>query len=208
MAMSPKVAVTEAMSEEELAALAQEGREEALVLLVERCVPLVKRQAALLRGSVLESEDLAQEGMMGLLSAVRTYRPGAARFGTYASVCIRNRMLSAVRRAGLSFGIPFSGLSNEEALTEFCREEGQADDPAQLLVRREEEFRLHGRLKQRLSSREYAVLMLYLQSYSYEESALRLGIPPKAVDNALQRARRKLSSSVFWKTFVSEGDQP
>lgn len=203
MTMFPPVAFTDAMSEEALAALAQEGRDEALVFLVERCVPLVKRQASFLRSPVLESEDLVQEGMMGLLSAVRTYRPGAARFCTYASVCVRNRMLSAMRRAGLSRG----GLSGGEAREEACREEGQADDPAQLLVRREEESRLHCRLKERLSSREYAVLMLYLQSYSYEEAARRMGISSKAVDNALQRARRKLSSSEFWKTRGSEEDK-
>ena len=70
---------------------------------------------------------------------------------------------------------------------------GQAD-PAQLVVQRENAALLRRRLQETLTDLEYEVLMLFLGAYTYEEIAQRLNLTTKAVDNALQRVRRKLSS--------------
>ena len=81
--------VAETMTDEELAIRARQGCEEAFSLLVQRYASLVKRQTAAFRGAEVEAEDLAQEGLMGLLSAVRTYDPDAeASFHTYAGLFI------------------------------------------------------------------------------------------------------------------------
>lgn len=79
--------------------------------------------------------------------------------------------------------------------TECSDAPGKAEiDPAQLVVQREDTQRLDNRLREILTSLEYEVLMLYFGAYTYEEIAQRLGIRTKAVDNALQRIRRKLAS--------------
>ena len=91
----------ETLSDEQLAGLAEAGSEEAFSLLVGRCSSMIQAQARRYRGTHLDAEDMAQEGFLGLLSAVQTYRETKkTSFRTYASVCIRHRMVSAVRRAG------------------------------------------------------------------------------------------------------------
>ncbi|MCI8554084.1 MAG: hypothetical protein HFJ80_03965 [Clostridiales bacterium] len=90
----------EGMTDEQLAVLSHEGCEDAFSLLVSRYTGIIRRQVALYRSVRLETEDLEQEGLVGLLAAVRSYQEsGGASFRTYASLCIRRRMLSAVRRS-------------------------------------------------------------------------------------------------------------
>lgn len=136
-----------------------------------------------------DRDEIAQECRIGLLSAIRTYRPdGGAVFTTYACTCIRNRLISLSRRNA-------TRLAREEPLTE---ENGLPDpeacDPAGRLVEEEDASRLRRVLQERLTPLEYEVLLARLNGCSYEETAARLGISPKAVDNAVQRLRRKLSA--------------
>lgn len=199
MALSHNSDVTETMSDEELVKLAREGREEELSLLFRRFTSLVRRQAASLPSRQMEAEDLVQEGMMGLLSAVRTYESGSASFRTYASVCVRNRILSAVKRSAAARRVPVSDFVRTDDDPDSALElPGEQADPAQLVVQKEEDRRLEGRLRRLLSPKEYTVLMLYLQAYAYQEIAAAMRMSAKAVDNALQRARRKLVSSSFF----------
>ena len=103
-------------------------------------------------------------------------------------------MLSAVRRAGHEAALSGAGWADADQ-TECSDAPGKAEiDPAQLVVQREDTQRLDNRLREILTSLEYEVLMLYFGAYTYEEIAQRLGIRTKAVDNALQRIRRKLAS--------------
>ena len=181
----------EALTDEQLALLAHEGCEDAFSQLVQRCASIVRRY----RSVQLEAEDLEQEGLVGLLSAVRTYQEsGGASFRTYASVCIRRRMLSAVRRAGAAKQIPSSELISMDEGGASLEEPAVPTDPAVLLQQREDADRFQNRLKETLTQLEYQVLMLYLGAYSYEEIAQLLHSTSKAVDNALQRVRRKLTA--------------
>ena len=69
--------------------------EEALVMRYNRLVRICARPYFLAGG---DSEDLIQEGMVGLLSAIRVYDPAKeASFRTYAEVCIKNRLISAIK---------------------------------------------------------------------------------------------------------------
>lgn len=174
--------------EETLVLLAKEGEEEAFSRLVAFCGDIIRCQTARLRGGWLEPEDLAQEGLLGLLSAVHAYQPeNGASFRTFAQVCIRNRMLSAVRRT--------MSLSQECTAGWRDPEERAAPsgDPVLLLDEREDASALHRFLKDGLTSTEYTVLVSYLNGYSYEETAAHLAVGTKTVDNALQRVRRKLA---------------
>lgn len=183
------------MTDEQLAVLAHEGCDDAFSLLVQRYTGIIRKHVAMYRSVRLETEDLEQEGLVGLLSAVRTYQEsGGASFRTYASVCIRRRMLTAVRRNAAAHHIPPSELVSIDGEEARDGESSAPTDPAVLLQQREDSYQFHSRLRKNLTDREYQVLMLYLGAYSYEEIAQLLHTGVKAVDNALQRVRRKLTS--------------
>jgi len=198
VAFSRHQTITETMSDQELVRLARDGCEHAFSLLVHRCASIVKYQVSSFRNAGVEDEDLAQEALVGLLAAVRTYDSGAASFRTYASACIRNRIISAVRGSGLARQIPQSEIvSIDNGEESHLPMQDCADDPAQLVLQKEEASRLQEWLRGLLSKREYQVLMMYLAAYAYEEISSHLGISVKAVDNSLQRVRRKLVTVPF-----------
>ena len=179
------------ISDEQLAALVRDGNDEAFALLVSRFSGALHRLSAQFGGAA-DADDLSQEGLLGLLSAAKTYRAGgAASFGTYAYTCMRNRMLSAVRAAKNEPQL----VSVEEDETALPQPTG--GDPAALVVRLEELETLRCHLRTVLTEREYQVLMRYLRAYSYDEIAADLSISRKSVDNALMRLRRKLAAAPF-----------
>ena len=168
-------------------AQAAAGDQEAFALLVHRMMPLIHAQVHSCRCVGTEDEDLAQEALMGLLAAVRTYRPdGGASFTTYATACIRHRLLSVARRYG-------PRADREQSLEDSPELPDPTVDPALLLMDKEELDGLLHRLRTRLTETEYRVLLLRLGDCSYAEIAARLDITVKAVDNAVQRMRRKLT---------------
>lgn len=177
-------------SDAALAALAAEGSGEAFDRLAQRMMPTLHAFAARYRHVPgLETEDLLQEGLLGLLAAVHAYQQQNGLFFPFAVTCVRNRMLSLVRRhlpAG-DFELPEA----EETLSAIP-DAGQAD-PASLLIAQEEAQRLFCRLRERLTPLEYRVLTAHLAKKSYKEIAKTLAVTEKAVDNALQRVRHKLS---------------
>lgn len=184
----------EILSDEQLAGLAGSGNEEAFSLLVGRCSSMIQAQARRYRGTHLDVEDLAQEGFLGLLSAVKTYsNEKKTSFRTYAAVCIRHRMISAVRRAGEEPPVP--DFAPEDSGEPGLPDEQESLDPAFLLMQREDDLRLQEWLEHILTPLEKRVLFYHLSAYSYDEIAQKMAIGPKAVDNALQRIRRKLSKS-------------
>lgn len=168
-------------------AQAAAGDQEAFSLLMHRMTPLIHAQISRCRCTGVEDEDLAQEALLGLLSAVRTYRAdGGAAFTTYATTCIRRRLLDVVRR--------YSPRIDRETPLEDSPELPDVDaDPALRMQEQEALEGLLARLQTRLTPLEYRVLLLRLSDCSYEEIATRLSITVKAVDNAVQRMRRKLT---------------
>ncbi len=181
-------------SDAALAAMAAEGSGEAFDLLAQRMAPMMNGLAMRYRAVPgLDEQDLLQEGLLGLLAAVHAYQADVGAFFSFAATCIRNRILSVVRRhlpAG-DFEIP----ETDEALFAIP-DVGQAD-PASLLIEREEAQRLYHQLRKRLTSLEYRVLTAHLAGNSYKTIAKVLAITEKAVDNALQRVRQKLSKDGF-----------
>lgn len=178
------------MEDAALAALAKAGSGEAFTLLAARFSAVSKKLASrYFAVPDMETEDLLQEGLLGLLAAVHKYKPLYGEFFPFAVSCIKNRIVSAVRRH-LPKDMPETA-ETEEGLTA-----GQAD-PAILVIEQEEAARLYGKLRTLLTDKEYAVLIAYLGGDSYQMIAKHLSITPKAVDNALQRVRRKLEKNGF-----------
>ena len=160
------------------------GDQEAFAVIMRRMTPLIHAQIRNCRTDGTEDEDLAQEALMGLLAAVRSYRPdGGAAFTTYATACIRRRLLSAVRRSAP----PSLPLQEDMDLPD------PNGDPALRVQEQDELTERLSHLRQRLTPLEYSVLLLRLSNCSYEEIARRLSVSKKAVDNAVQRLRRKFS---------------
>ena len=170
-------------------AQAAAGDQEAFALLAHRMMPLIHDQIRRLGCEGLEDEDLAQEALMGLLAAVRTYRPdGGASFTTYATACIRNRLLSLARRNG-------PRMDHEQSLEDSPELAAANDDPSHLLMYKEELGDLLAQMRIRLTAMEYRVFRMWMSGFSYAEIATRLDITTKAVDNAVQRIRRKMGKS-------------
>lgn len=199
----------ESPSDETLCAQALSGDREAEGLLVVRYTRLVRACARPFFLAGGDSEDLIQEGMIGLLSAVRGFDAGkGVSFRTYAEVCIRNRLRSAMKSAARDKHTP---LNTSVSLGDapFDGERGpyadpqgppRVENPEDVIIDREERHRRIEALRSKLSRLERKVLELYLEGLSCGEIASRVGKPPKSVDNAVQRIRRKAAP------YITSGD--
>lgn len=185
---SPDFNKLNALTDDELVRLAQSGDRAALNAVLVRYAAMVKRIASCSFGASLEPDDLAQEGMLGLLAAVYSYAPEkAASFHTYASVCVSNRIMSAVRADNR---LKHSPLNSFVPLNE--TDVAPNANPEDLVLAAEKAEQLLLFLSEELSQLENHVLRLHLSGECYERIAEKLQISVKAVDNALQRVRKKL----------------
>ena len=175
--------------------------EEALVTRYNRLVRTCARPFFLVGG---DSEDLTQEGMVGLIKAVREYDPAkAASFRTFAEICIRSRLYSVLRAAArdkhlaLNQSVPldtpfFDANSYTSGTSDLTQR-----DPEAYLIDREHTAALLSGVRKQLSEFEAKILGYYLDGLSCREIAETVGKPPKSVDNAVQRIRRKVARQLL-----------
>ena len=179
--------------------LRDRGAEEVLVTRYNRLVRQITRPYFLAGG---DSDDLIQEGMLGLMKAVREFDCSKeASFHTFAEVCIRNRVYSVLRAAArekhrplnhsISIETPFFESNSYTAIDGHDAQE----NPEDLMIRRENRSHDLLRINQQLSPLEGRVLSLFLDGLTYAEIAQVLHKPPKSVENAVQRIRRKAARS-------------
>ena len=187
-------------SDIELQAMAAAGDRDAEETLAARYMYLVRACARPMFLAGGDSEDLIQEGTFGLVSAIRQFSPGCnASFKTFAEHCIRMRLYSAIKSASrlkhfpLNDGVSFEQLSEDPRAPLSAVSEVFRRSPEDLVLARESKEELYTTFSQRLSKFEKKVLDLYLDGLSYREIGERLNKEPKAVDNAVQRIRRKLA---------------
>ena len=194
----------EQRTDEELALLARDGDREAEELLVARYHRLVRTCARpyFLAGG--DSEDLTQEGMFGLLKAVREYHAEKeASFRTFAEICIRSRLYSVLRdmardkhkplNQSVSLDTPdFDSNSYTSGTSNLAQR-----DPEDDLIDREHTAALLSGVRKQLSEFEAKVLEYYLDGLSCREIAETVGKAPKSVDNAVQRIRRKVAQQLL-----------
>ena len=182
------------VTDEQLCALVAAGdrsAEEALVLRYARLVRASARPFFLAGG---DSEDLIQEGMLGLLAAIREFRSGrGARFATYAQVCIRRRIISAVRTAAGGKHAPLNDYVSLEPSLLLADMESTPGNPEDVVIHQEALRALEQAITSQLTPLEAQVLARYLEGSSYAEIAEAVGRSPKSVDNAVQRIRRKVA---------------
>ena len=168
--------------------------EEALVSEYTQLVRACARPYFLVGG---DSEDLIQEGMLGLLSAIRTFDPNkGAKFSYYAEFCVRRRIYSAIKSASGNKHTPLNSYISLESpqLDESSTQSAYfLRVPEDFVIARERAGEVERLLYGALSRFESGVLELYLEGMSYKDMAVRLGKSDKSVDNAVQRIRKKLS---------------
>ena len=183
------------LTDEELCALAVKGNSPAENELVRRYSRLVRVCARPLFLAGGDSEDLIQEGMVGLLAAIRKYDPNRdAAFRTFAGVCIRSRLASAVRAAQGDKHSPLNhSISFEPPLFDGTDLTLSVENPEDVIIGREELKERLDALKGQLSKFEASILPPYLNGMSCGEIAQRCGRSHKSVDNAIQRIRRKMA---------------
>lgn len=179
------------LSDEELCLQAASGdrsSEEKLIVRYTQTVRCISRPLFLMGA---DQEDLIQEGMCGLLRAIHKFDPQrGVSFKTFASQCIRSRMLNAIRDAAGEKHQPLNcALSLDQDPQEHIT---YSDDPEYRILDSDafEERLQH--FKSLLSGFENEILDHYLQGYTRQEIASQLNCSVKSVDNALQRIRTKL----------------
>jgi len=203
--MHVAVFVAPEFTDVELVALFQAGDVEALNVVLERYRRFARAKA---RGYFLagaDSDDIEQEGMIGLYKAARDFRPDRhLSFRSFAEICITRQIITAVKTATRQKHRPLnqyvslcstgsSDDSDDRALEQLL-DDHHAPDPAEEVVMAERLCDMRDSLNRMLSDLEVEVLSLYLEGWPYQEISCRLGRHVKAVDNALQRIKRKLES--------------
>ena len=192
--------------DEYLVALAKQGRRDAYDKMVRRYHGFVRLKASsyFLVGG--DSDDLIQEGLVGLYKAIRDYRHDReSSFRNFAELCITRQIITAVKTSTrnkhtplneyVSFSqTPAAGGGDGDPTLDELLPGPTAHDPANQVISTEELHSLVTCLSSVLSELESSVLSLYLDGYSYESIAERLACDTKTVDNALQRVKRKVGA--------------
>ena len=192
------------LPEETLCSMAAAGDRVAEETLVTRYTRLVRTCARPFFLAGGDSEDLTQEGMVALIKAVREFAPDkAASFRTFAEICIRNRLYSVLRASArdkhkalnqsISLNTPdFDSNSYTSGTSSLAQR-----DPEDFLIDREHTAALLAAVRKQLSEFEAMILGYYLDGLSCREIADFVGKPPKSVDNAVQRIRRKVAQRLL-----------
>lgn len=190
--------------DEKLVELARRGDTDAEEFLIRKYKDVVRGKAHLYFIVGADSEDIVQEGMIGIFKAIRNYDESKhASFHTFAEICINRQILTAIKAAGrmkhsplntsLSIDTPIKGDESESARTiGDTLTADEYDDPERLFILKENLDYIEGRGSDIFSDMELRVWNEYLQGKSYAEIAQTLGKTPKAIDNAIQRTKRKI----------------
>lgn len=188
------------VSDEQLIARLRSGQTEVMDYLMEKYKNLVRKRANALYLIGGETEDLIQEGMIGLFKAVQDYRLDRdASFYHFAELCINRQMYTAVEASQRKKHTPLNSYislnTGQEGEDGMYLETGghlRTLDPEALFISQENVRQLLKQANERLSRMERQVLALYLEGMNYHQIAECMGKTPKAVDNALQRIRGKI----------------
>ena len=202
-AHSPQKAQRE-LEDLQLVLKARNGDQQALDGLIRRYVGFVRLKASSYFLAGGDSEDLVQEGLIGLYKAVRDFRSDKeTSFRSFAELCVTRQIITAIKTATrykhaplntyVSFSHTPAGQESESDCTLGDALPGPSvDDPSVCVISTEELQSLVFTLGTGLSKLEADALRLYLEGSSYEEMAEELGCDTKTIDNALQRVKRKV----------------
>lgn len=187
--------------EEEIIEQAQSGDRQAIEYLINDNMDIVYAKARFFFIKGLDREDVIQEGLVGLYKAVRDYRKDrAASFRGFAQLCVHRQLVSAIKRANRQKHIPLNSSTSIDKNIDFG--EGfrsfkeilpnNEENLEERYIYQEQLQKIFTIIDKELTGLEKEVFMQYLESRSYQEISNNLNVNIKAVDNALQRARKKI----------------
>ncbi len=196
-------------TDEELIERLRDGEEQIMEYLMDKYKNLVRSKAKSMYILGGDTQDLIQEGMIGLFKAVRDYDSGRdASFFTFAQLCVSRNIYSAVQKSGRKKHAPLNfytsiygndGGHDGDGTSEGgfyngmeLMADGEASNPEEILISQENMEQLQKYIEDELSTFETQVLELHITGMGYVEIAKVLGRDEKATDNALQRIRTKL----------------
>ncbi len=187
--------------DEQLIAQLRNGQAQVMDYLLDKYKSLVRMRANALYLIGGETEDLIQEGMIGLFKAIQDYRLDKdVPFYQFAQMCVMRQMYTAVEASQRKKHTPLNtyvsldaGENGQEG--KYLNVEGhiQTSNPETLFIIQETVSQLLKQVNERLSPMERQVLALYLEGMNYRQIAEKMDKTPKAIDNALQRIRGKCS---------------
>ena len=201
----------EKLTDEELVSFAQNGNEQTMEILIKRCKNIVLGLSRSYFLSGGDTEDIIQEGMIGLYKAIRDFKNDKqSSFRAFAELCVTRQIITAIKTATRQKHIPLNSyVSLNKPIYEEDSDRTLLDiisgvkvaNPEDMVISREEFDDIENRMNDILSDLEWKVLMSYLDGKSYQEIAEDLDRHIKSIDNALQRVKRKLE-----KYILSRGD--
>jgi RNA polymerase sporulation-specific sigma factor len=179
-----KVATDDRAAEYELILASRNNDENAFSLLYKRYLPTIFWYVSSFSPPASEKDDLFQEGVIGLLKAIRTYDNTSSAFQTYASLCIKRSIISALRKYNRTSRLVYS------AEVPACP--AAEETPVSGIAGREDDRQRYLQFIKALSPFEKRTLSLYISGMPYASMAEKLGCPVKSVDNALTRIKLKI----------------
>ena len=178
-------------SDDALAKLSKDGDESAFNELVMRYLGKITSIARKYSAQGYEQNDFVQEGLMGLLYAVKTFDPeGGMSFKSFVSLVAERRFISIIRRQNTQKCVPMSAIVELDTLDSEVVDLSRSPEE-QIMLKEQIDLAMQ-KLRGILSTRELEVFLLYTEGLSYNAIAERLGVSEKSVDNALQRAKKKI----------------
>ena len=187
------------ISDEELINQIRKNDPQALNEIIERYKTLIEIRVSNYFINGAEKDDLMQEGRIGLFKAIMNYDPVKdASFNTFANLCIERQLINAVKNSNRQKHMPLNNYvslngSDDDSSTETIDTvlNNSVEDPLDTITKKEYMNEINDTLDKNLSDFEKDVLDLLLKGYKYEEIAKRLDSNSKAIDNAIQRIRKK-----------------
>lgn len=187
------------LSDEQLIETLRAGDDNIMDYILTKYKPMVlgKANAMYLIGG--DTDDLIQEGMIGLFKAIRDYRKDKeASFFHFAELCVNRQIYSAVEASNRKKHVPlntyvsFYAQSSEEGKSLAETLPDVTENPEQRIIAQESMQLFWDDVKSRLSTMECEVLDAYLSGLNYRQIAEKMGKSPKAIDNALSRIKSKI----------------
>ncbi len=193
--------MSETKNMEEIVSKAQQGDVRAIEKLIDNNMDIVYAKARYFFIKGLDKDDVIQEGRVGLYKAIRDYKEEReASFRGFAQLCIHRQLVSAIKKANRQKHMPLNNSTsldksidkgeNQRTYNEIISDDG--DDLEEFFIYRELIDLLMDEIKDKLTELEHNAFIKYLENKSYRQISEELDVNLKSVDNALQRARKKM----------------
>lgn len=184
----------EQYTDEQLVEILRQGDQNVMDYLIEKYKSMVRQKARVLYLVGGDQDDLIQEGMIGLFKAIQDYRADKdTSFRTFAQLCVDRQIYHAIQSSNRQKHQPLNGYVPMHGEEWEAEEKNMIQEsPETILINQENAEQIEDLICKELSKMESQVLVLYLKGNNYTEIAEQLKKTPKAIDNAIQRIRRKV----------------